>query len=184
MMSNQPLAKSNSTLISWEPSHISSRINSSSHVVSPLGLTSALHIGKSFGKFSRNFPPYSFMTTPSVLKHQKCLQCLRWNCSLNKVTLSTFTCPISDPNLPSPRTSLGALAQTPHFVYIDDGVYINFFDVLQIKQAVAASIEAIFILLGPSELDHQQDPISFDKLKEMVIGPVNRILGNSLARAF
>jgi hypothetical protein len=61
---------------------------------------------------------------------------------------------------------------------VDDGIYVKFFDVIRIENAAAASIEAIFILLGPSTRNCRQDPISFDKLEEMVISPINRILGN------
>ena len=41
------------------------------------------------------------------------------------------------------------------------------------EQCIAASIEAIYILLGPSDLQRHQDPISFDKLTDMTIGPIN-----------
>ena len=71
-----------------------------------------------------------------------------------------------DPNLPSPCTSIGTLAPTPHSVYVDDGIYIDFFDIDRIEHAAAASIEAIFILLGPSALDLRQAPISFNKSKK------------------
>ena len=55
---------------------------------------------------------------------------------------------------------------------------MEWYDPHRIEHAAAASIEAIFVLLGPSALDKRQDPISFDKLEDMVIGPVNRILGH------
>jgi hypothetical protein len=63
-------------------------------------------------------------------------------------------------------------------VYVDDGIYINFFNVAHIEHTAAASIEAIFILLGPSALDCRKDPISFDKMEEMAIGPIKCILGH------
>jgi hypothetical protein len=40
------------------------------------------------------------------------------------------------------------IAPTPHFVHVDDGIYIVFFDIVRIEHAVAATIEAIFILLA------------------------------------
>ena len=112
------------------------------------------------------------------MKHRKYLDRLHWDRSLGKTHGTAFTRAIRDPNLPSPRTSIGALAPTPHSVYVDDGIYIEFFDIARIERAAAASIEAIFILLGPSALDLRQDPISFDKLEEMTIAPINRILGH------
>ena len=42
---------------------------------------------------------------------------------------------------------------------------------------IAASIEAIFILLGESNTDLRQDPISWDKLHELLVTPINSILG-------
>ena len=111
-------------------------------------------------------------------KHRRYLDRLRWDRSLGKADVSSFAKALRDPNLPTPRTSLGALAPTPHFVYVDDGIYIDFYDTVCMERAAAASIEAIFILLGPSDLSKRQDPISFDKLKEMVIGPINRVLGH------
>jgi len=63
-------------------------------------------------------------------------------------------------------------------VYIDNDIYVDIFTIDDFEQCVAASIEAIYILLGPSDLQRRQDPFSFDKLTDMTIGPVNRVLGN------
>jgi hypothetical protein len=112
------------------------------------------------------------------MKHRKYLDRLHWDRSLGKTHGTAFTRAMRDPNLPSPRTSISALAPTPHSVYVNDGIYIEFFDIARIERAAAASIEAIFILLGPSALDLRQDPISFDKLEQMTIAPINRILGH------
>ena len=45
------------------------------------------------------------------------------------------------------------------------------------EQAIASSIKAIFILLGDSNTALRQDPISWDKLHELLVAPVNHILG-------
>jgi hypothetical protein len=111
-------------------------------------------------------------------KHWKYLNRLKWDRSLGKTSAAQFAKAVRDPNIPPPCTSLGSLAPTPHHIYVNDGIYVGWFDVIRIERAAAASIEAIFILLGPSALDRRQDPISFDKLEEMVIGPINRILGH------
>jgi hypothetical protein len=96
-----------------------------------------------------------------------------WDQSLGKAEVSSFAKALQDPNLHAPRTSLGVLTPTPHFMYVNDGIYIGFFDIVQIEHAVAASIEVIFLLLDPSDLNKWQ----VDKLKEMVIGPINHVLG-------
>ena len=66
---------------------------------------------------------------------------------------------------------------TPHDFYVDDDVYGELYDVDRVEQAVAASIEAIFILLGDSDLGCRQDAVSFDKLEDTMINYANRILG-------
>ncbi len=53
---------------------------------------------------------------------------------------------------------------TPHLVYVDDDIYLDIADVARFERATAAGIEAIFILLGESDLTRRQDPISRDKL--------------------
>ena len=66
---------------------------------------------------------------------------------------------------------------TPHYLFVDDDIYTLLYNVLAIEQTVAASIEAMFILLGESALDKRQDPISWDKLEELPISWTNKILG-------
>ncbi len=46
---------------------------------------------------------------------------------------------------------------------------MDIFDLYCIRQAVAASIEAIYILLGEPDLHKRQDPISFNKLEDMPV---------------
>ena len=74
----------------------------------------------------------------------------------------------------------GIPANTPHDFYVDDDVYSELFDIDRVEQAVAASIEAIFILLGDSDLSLHQDAVSFDKLEETMINYNNRILGRAI----
>ena len=62
-------------------------------------------------------------------------------------------------------------------MFVDDNAYAKVFDRDRIKQAIAAGIDAIFVILGESALDRHHDPISWDKLFKMVISHVNKILG-------
>lgn len=68
-------------------------------------------------------------------------------------------------------------ATTPHGVYVDDTIYLDVADKHRFEQAIAASIKAIFVLLGESNMALRQNPISWDKLHELLVTPVNRILG-------
>ncbi len=54
------------------------------------------------------------------------------------------------------------------------------FDSYHIQKAVAASIKAIYILLGESDLSKRQDPVSFDKLEDMPVSYSARILGQNV----
>jgi hypothetical protein len=62
-------------------------------------------------------------------------------------------------------------------VYVDDDIYLDVTDKHHFEQAIATSIEAIFILLCESNTAHRQDPKSWDKLHELLIAQVNWILG-------
>ena len=71
----------------------------------------------------------------------------------------------------------GQPVNTPHDLFVDDDVYAEVFQKGRIEQAIAASIEAIFILLGESDLILRQDTVSFDKLEDTMVNWNNRILG-------
>ena len=97
--------------------------------------------------------------------------------SVGKRQKHAFTPAVKDARNPGVITN-GTIAPTPHHYYVDDGVYAELMDRARIEQAMAASIEAIFILLGRSDLLRRQDPVSFDKLIEMLVSYRNRILGH------
>ena len=48
------------------------------------------------------------------------------------------------------RTADGGLQPTPHRLFVDDDIYADIWDVVRMEQTIAASIEAIFILLEAS----------------------------------
>ncbi len=64
-------------------------------------------------------------------------------------------------------------------MFVDGDIYADIYNNTRerLEQAAAASIEAIFITLGISDLASQQVPISFDKFFEMPVAWTNRILG-------
>ncbi len=67
-------------------------------------------------------------------------------------------------------------SNTTSFLY-QQQIYINIFDLYRIQQAVAASIKAIYILLGDSDLMAPQDPVLVDKVEEMPISYSSHLLG-------
>ena len=113
-------------------------------------------------------------------KHAAYLSQLNFDRSLGKTQKIPFTRAAPDGFNHGVRDAAGVDAPTPHFYYVDDGVYIELWDKAHVEQAVASSIEAIFLLLGDSDLKLRQDPISFDKMMEMLVAPINRVLGSIL----
>lgn len=109
-------------------------------------------------------------------KHRKYLDRLRWQPSLGSPK-AVFTPAKADSLNRGVLDADGNDVNTPHAMYVDDDCYAEIFNRERVEQAVAASIEAIFILLGESDLEKRQDPISFDKMEETMINYLNRPLG-------
>ena len=115
-----------------------------------------------------------------IHKHKAHLDKLMWGKRLGKPAIFVQANPcnihkgVLDAN--------GQPVNTPHFYFVDDGLNGEVYeaDRLRILQAIAASIEAIYLVLGESHLLHRQDPISWDKLLEMLINYANIMLGNHI----
>lgn len=112
-----------------------------------------------------------------VSKHKKYLDQMVFDKKLGRYNKQRFVRAQQDAKNPGVRIG-GVDKATPHMFYVDDDVYSEVFDRERIMQAAAASIEAIFILLGDSDLDRRQDPISFDKMIEMSVSFLNKVLGH------
>jgi hypothetical protein len=110
-----------------------------------------------------------------VEKHREKLDELKWSKKLG--TGTDFTPAHASEMHKGVLNEDGQPVQTPHNMFVDDDVYADIYDVKRIEQAVAAGIESIFILLGESNLRLRQDPISWDKLLEMIIHFRNKVLG-------
>jgi hypothetical protein len=72
--------------------------------------------------------------------------------------------------------SMGEPAPTPHGVYLDNDIYSDVADRHCFEQATATGIEAVFILLGDPDMTRCRDPISWEKLHELLVAPINCIL--------
>lgn len=110
-------------------------------------------------------------------KHRKYLDQLQWDPALFSKKRKHFVPAKRDAKNPGVLDDDGNLTPTPHFMFVDDDCYAELLLLLRVEQAIAASIEAIFIVLGDSDLLQRQDPISWDKLFEMIISYCNKILG-------
>ena len=112
-----------------------------------------------------------------VIKHHKYLVRLKWEPSLGKPR--TFIPAKACTTRTGVLDNKGQPCPTPQRLFVDDSVYAEIYEDerTRIKQTIAAGIEAIFILLGHSDLSKRQDPISFDKMEEMMVSHMNKILG-------
>jgi hypothetical protein len=118
-----------------------------------------------------------FFDTTLVEKHRAVLDKINWCRSLGSRHTPRFTPAIRDALNPGVHDNTGNPVPTPHGIYVDDDIYLDIADTRRFEQAIAASIEAIFILLGESNTALRQDPISWDKLHDLLVAPTNRILG-------
>lgn len=109
-------------------------------------------------------------------KHRKYLDKLQWQSSLGDLH-ARFTrakqCSINQ-GVKGPD---GVDSNTSHHFFVDDDLYAEVFNIERIETAIAAGIAAIFTLLGESDLQSRQDPISFDKMEEFIISYCNIVLG-------
>ena len=109
-------------------------------------------------------------------KHRKYLERLRWKKNLGQTNAKLAPAKADSINQ-GVLDAKGQPVNTPHDLFVDDDVYAEVFQKGRIEQAIAASIEAIFILLGESDLVLRQDTVSFDKLEDTMVNWNNRILG-------
>jgi len=111
-------------------------------------------------------------------KHRQYLDRLQWEPSLGKSN-SPFVPAKACTQRTGVLDSDGNPVPTPQQLFVDYSVYANVYEVdrARIEQTVAVGIEAIFILLGQSDLTKRQDPIYFDKMEAMIVSHLNKVLG-------
>ena len=131
--------------MSWVHSFSLLVILFSSNVASSLVLISVRPTGKSFGRIAEQLAEKLFSNTSLPTKHRKYFDRLIWDVTRGHIP----------PLTPASRDTLntgvldedGNPVNTPHDIFVDDGIYAEIFEKACIEQAIAASIEAIFILL-------------------------------------
>lgn len=110
-------------------------------------------------------------------KHRKYLDQLKWDVSLDSSKAKYFVPAMADSQNNGVLGDNGRPVNTPYDMFVDDLVYAEVYLRQRVEQAIAASIEAMFITLGESDLLRMQDPVSWDKLVEMIISHFNKVLG-------
>ena len=112
-----------------------------------------------------------------VEKHRERLNRLKWSKKLGKGTAGDFVQAHRTAKHSGVLTQGGEPENTPHHMFVDDDLYADVYNIPRVEQTIAAGIESIFIMLGESAPDIRQDPISWDKLEEMIIHFLNKVLG-------
>jgi len=122
-----------------------------------------------------------FLDKSLPTKHRKYLDNLQWNKSLGG-SKGKFVKAKACTKRKGVLDREGEPVSTPQSMFVDDSLYAEVYedDRVRIEQTIAAGIEAIFILLGQSDLSKRQDPVSFDKMEEMMVSFLNKMLGQIL----
>lgn len=111
-------------------------------------------------------------------KHRQYLDQIQWEPSLGNVR-ARFVPAKACSQRRGVLDENGLPVPTPQRLFVDDSVYADIYEETRIRmeQTIAAGIETIFILLGESDLARRQDPISFEKMREMIVSYINKMLG-------
>jgi hypothetical protein len=124
-----------------------------------------------FRKAIQSLIPIFSMRNDLIAKHNSLLNMLVWldNNTLVSTLVQSFGCPI-DPGIPDQHSPLKA------YIYVDD-ILASAVGRQNTLQLHAAIIEAIFTVCARTMIEHHQCPLSIDKWEELVIGPIQIILG-------
>jgi hypothetical protein len=108
-----------------------------------------------------------------VVRHKKFIDMLKWeeidpSAKLTPAFSCTINCGIMDDA--ENRIDL------PARIYVDNALMLAL-DADHMKMVLAATIKAIFIVMGKPDIAVRQCPLAMDKLLELVIGPKQTMLG-------
>jgi hypothetical protein len=108
-----------------------------------------------------------------VIRHKKFIDMLKWekidlSAKLTPAFSCTINCGIMD--------DAGNWIDLPARIYIDDALMLAL-NADHMKMVLAATIEAIFIVIGKPDVAVRQCPLAMDKWLELVIGPKQTLLG-------
>ena len=111
-----------------------------------------------------------------VLKHHKYLFLIQWDTIDPSVELTkAVACSINKGVL----DKQGVAQPRPARIFVNDSLLLAISRLLM-KMALAAMIEAIFVVLGEPDKAIRQCPLALDKWVKMVAGPVQTMLGLNL----
>ncbi len=108
-----------------------------------------------------------------VIRHKKFINMLKWeeiypSAELIPAFSCTINCGIMD--------DAGNRIDLPARIYVDDALMLAL-DADHMKMVLAATIKAIFIVMGEPDVAVRQCPLAMEKWLELVIGPKQTMLG-------
>jgi hypothetical protein len=108
-----------------------------------------------------------------VVRHKKFINMLKWeeidpSAELTPAFSCTINCGIMD--------DAGKRRDLPARIYVDVALMLAL-NADHMKMVLAATIEAIFIVMGKPDIKVRQCPLAMDKWLELVIGPKQTMLG-------
>ncbi len=108
-----------------------------------------------------------------VVRHKKFINMLKWEEIDPSAELTPiFSCTINRGIMDDARNQI----DLPAHIYVDNALILAL-DADHMKMVLAATIEAIFIVMGEPDVAVRQCPLAMDKWLELVIGPKQTMLG-------
>lgn len=109
-----------------------------------------------------------------VQKHRRFLDMVRWSDDINHPGpfVKACACAVN----PGSKDSSGIETSRPARIYVDDALMAAI-GKANMERMLAATIEAIFIVMGDANEAIRQCPLAMDKWQELVVGPRQVILG-------
>ncbi len=116
------------------------------------------------------------MTVALSKKHAELLSMIKWDeCNINALKTHPHACKINQGVLDAD----GNLQPPTGNIYVDDILSAGFLRDY-ILHLLAATIKAIFTICGEPQTGIRQCPLSLEKWLEMIVGPVQIVLGLSV----
>jgi hypothetical protein len=108
------------------------------------------------------------------MRHKKFIDMLKWEEIDPSAELTpAFSCTI---NCGTIMDDVGNRIDLPARIYVDDALMLAL-DVDHMEMVLAATIKAIFVIMGEPDVVVRQCPLAMDKCLELVISPKQTMLG-------
>jgi hypothetical protein len=137
------------------------------------GLTASAYSWEAFSQAIKALTKVFANRPDLVIRHKKFINMLKWEEIDPSAELTpAFSCTINSGIM----DDAGNRIDLPACIYVDDALMLAL-DADHMKMVLAATIEAIFIVMGKLDVAVRQCLLAMDKWLELVIGPKQTRLG-------